>query len=96
MPTSANEVWSALAWGAVSSVGLLVGAIAGAFSRMSHHAIAIAMSAGAGLLLAAVSLRRRRLLRDVHLGRGLLVLPRREMVRFAQDFGGPKPTSLRI
>jgi len=57
MQTSAAEVWAALAWGAVSSVGLLVGAIAGSFSRMPHHAIAMAMSVGAGLLLAAVSLK---------------------------------------
>lgn len=56
MPTSAEEVWAALAWGAVSSLGLLVGAVAGSFSRMRHHAIAMAMSVGAGLLLAAVSL----------------------------------------
>jgi ZIP family zinc transporter len=55
MPTSADEVWTALAWGAVSSVGLLVGAIVGSFSRMPHHAIAKAMSVGAGLLLAGVS-----------------------------------------
>ena len=38
MPTSADEVWAALAWGAVPSVGLLVGAIVGSFSRMPHHA----------------------------------------------------------
>ena len=57
MPTSADEVWAALAWGAVSSVGLVVGAIAGSFSRTAHHAIAMAMSVGAGLLLAAVSLK---------------------------------------
>ena len=57
MPTSANEVWAALAWGAVSSVGLLLGAIMGLTSRMSHHAIAMAMSVGAGLLLATVSLK---------------------------------------
>jgi len=57
MPTSADEVWAALAWGAVSSVGLLVGAIAGSFFRMPHHAIAMAMSVGAGLLLAGVSLK---------------------------------------
>ena len=55
MHTSADEVWAALAWGAVSSVGLLVGAIVGSFSRMPHHAIAKAMSVGAGLLLAGVS-----------------------------------------
>jgi len=41
----------------VSSVGLVVGAVAGWFSRVSHHAIAMAMSVGAGLLLAAVSLK---------------------------------------
>jgi zinc transporter, ZIP family len=57
MPTSADGVWAALAWGAVSSAGLLVGAIAGSFTRISHYAIAMAMSVGAGLLLAAVSLR---------------------------------------
>jgi zinc transporter, ZIP family len=57
MPTSANEVWAALALGAVSSVGLLAGVIAGAFSRIPHRRIAIAMSVGAGLLLAGVSLK---------------------------------------
>jgi ZIP family zinc transporter len=51
-----GEIWVALAWGAVSSVGLVVGAVAGAFSRLSHHAIAMSMSVGAGVLLAAVSL----------------------------------------
>jgi len=55
MPASANEVWAALGWGAVSSVGLLIGAIAGLFGRMPHHAIAMTMSVGAGLLLAGVS-----------------------------------------
>ena len=57
MPTSTDEVWAALALGAVSSSGLLVGAIAGSFSRMPHHRIAMAMSVGAGLLLAGVSLK---------------------------------------
>jgi zinc transporter, ZIP family len=57
MLTSADEVWAALAWGAVSSVGLLVGALAGSFSRMPHRAIAMAMSVGAGLLVAAASLK---------------------------------------
>ena len=57
MPTSAAEVWTVLAWGAVSSIGLLVGAIAGSFSRIPHHAIAMTMSVGAGLLLAGVSLK---------------------------------------
>ena len=57
MSPSAGEIWSAFAWGAISSAGLLVGAVAGFFSRPSHHAIAMAMSVGAGLLLAAVSLK---------------------------------------
>ena len=57
MPASVAEVWAALAWGAVPSVGLLVGAIAGSFSRLPHQAIAMAMSVGAGLLLAGASLK---------------------------------------
>jgi zinc transporter, ZIP family len=56
MPPSFGEVWAALAWGMLSSVGLVVGAVAGSFFRLSHHAIALAMSVGAGLLLAAASL----------------------------------------
>src|SRR5687767_5282956 len=57
MPTSTDAVWTALALGAVSSVGLLVGAITGSFSRLRHRSIAMAMSIGAGLLLAGVSLK---------------------------------------
>jgi zinc transporter, ZIP family len=57
MATSADDISAALVWGAASSAGLLVGAIVGSFSRMSHHAIAMAMSVGAGLLLAGVSLK---------------------------------------
>src|SRR3712207_553142 len=57
MPPSLVEICTAFAWGAVSSVGLIVGAIAGSFSRLAHHKIAMAMSVGAGLLLAAVSLK---------------------------------------
>jgi ZIP family zinc transporter len=57
MPTTADDVWAALALGALSFVGLLVGAIAGSFSRMPHQPIAMAMSVGAGLLLAGVSLK---------------------------------------
>jgi Protein of unknown function (DUF2938) len=49
MPMNTDEVWTALALGAVSSVGLLVGAIVASFSRLPHHAIAMAMSVGAGL-----------------------------------------------
>jgi zinc transporter, ZIP family len=57
MATNADEVWAALAWGAASSIGLPTGAITGSFFRMPHHAIAMAMSVGAGLLLAGVSLK---------------------------------------
>jgi len=57
VPTSNDEVWAALALGAVPSAGLLVGAIAGLFSRLKHQRIAMAMSVGAGLLLAGVSLK---------------------------------------
>ena len=57
MPTTPDEVWAALALGALSFVGLLVGAIAGLFSRMPHRRIAMAMSVGAGLVLAGVSLK---------------------------------------
>jgi ZIP family zinc transporter len=41
----------------VSSGGLLVGALAGSISRLSHHAIALGISVGAGLLLGAMSLK---------------------------------------
>ena len=54
MPTNTDGVWAALALGAVSSFGLLAGA--GSFSRIPHRPIAMAMSVGAGLLLAGVSL----------------------------------------
>ena len=57
MPIDAAEIWGALALGAVSSAGLLAGAIAGVFSRVPHRRIAIAMSVAAGLLLAGVSLK---------------------------------------
>ena len=57
MLTSPDEVWAALSLGSVSCVGLLVGAIAGSFSRLRHQRIAMAMSVGAGLLLAGVSLK---------------------------------------
>src|SRR5262245_5664460 len=57
MATNAHEVWAALALGSVSSVGLLVGAIAGSLSRLRHQRIAMTMSVGAGLLLAGVSLK---------------------------------------
>ena len=50
-----DEIWAALAWGALSSSGLVAGAIAGSFFRLPHHAIAMAMSVGAGLVLAGVS-----------------------------------------
>jgi ZIP family zinc transporter len=57
MHTSADEVWAAAAMGAVSCLGFMVGVIAGAFSRLRHQRIAMAMSVGAGLLLAGVSLK---------------------------------------
>ena len=57
MLPDAADIWAALAWAAVSSLGLLAGAVAGTMSRLSHHAIAVSMSVGAGLLLAAVSLK---------------------------------------
>jgi ZIP family zinc transporter len=57
MPPSADQIWAALAWGAASSAGLLIGALAGAFSRLRHNAMSMAMSVGAGLLLAGVSLK---------------------------------------
>ena len=50
------EICVAMGWGALSSVGLVVGALVGAFSRLRHREIALAMSVGAGLLLAAASL----------------------------------------
>jgi len=52
-----NGVWAALALGGVSSVGLIVGAIAGAMSPMPHRQVAMTMSIGAGLLLAGASLK---------------------------------------
>lgn len=57
MGTSTDGVWTALAVGAVPAVGLLVGLIAGAFSRLPHQRVAVAMSVAAGLLLAGVSLK---------------------------------------
>jgi ZIP family zinc transporter len=57
MTTNVDEVWAALAVGAVSFVGLVVGAVVGLFSRMPHQPVAMAMSVGAGLLLAGVSLK---------------------------------------
>jgi ZIP family zinc transporter len=53
MSTTVDQVWAALAWGAASSAGLLVGALAGAFSRMRHHGMSMAMS----LKLAADAIR---------------------------------------
>ncbi len=52
-----DDIWVALTLGSVPSAGLLVGAIAGAVSRLPHQRIAMAMSVGAGLLLAGVSLK---------------------------------------
>ena len=56
MHPSFGEICAALGWGALSSVGLMIGTVVGAFARLSHREIALAMSVGAGLLLAAASL----------------------------------------
>jgi ZIP family zinc transporter len=56
MPASFAESCAALAWGGLASVGLIVGAVAGSCFRLSHQSIAMTMSMGAGLLLAAASL----------------------------------------
>jgi ZIP family zinc transporter len=53
---SVGELCVAMGWGALSSVGLVVGAVLGVFSRLRHRQIALVMSVGAGLLLAAASL----------------------------------------
>jgi ZIP family zinc transporter len=49
-------MWAALAWGVVASLGLVLGAVTGTFSRLHHRGIALAMSLGAGLLLATAAL----------------------------------------
>ena len=56
MSTGIDHIWAALAVGAVPSIGLLAGALAGAFSPLPHYRIAAAMAVGAGLILAGVSL----------------------------------------
>lgn len=56
MGMSLAELGVVLAWGGVSSAGLVVGALVGCFTRLSHRHIALTMSVGAGLLLAAASL----------------------------------------
>lgn len=57
MHGSVIDVWTALALGALSSAGLLIGALAGSLLRIPHHTVAMAMSVGAGVLLAGVSLK---------------------------------------
>lgn len=57
MPTNGGDVWVAVAFSAASSAGLLLGVIVGIFSRIAHRRIAVAMSVGAGLVLAGVSLK---------------------------------------
>ncbi len=47
---------TALAWGAVSSLGLVLGAVVGSLSSLHHLAVARVMSLGAGLLLATAAL----------------------------------------
>lgn len=53
--TGLGELGVALGVGALSAVGLLLGAVGGTFLRLPHHAIALVMSVGAGTLLAAAS-----------------------------------------
>jgi ZIP family zinc transporter len=57
IPLGGPHVWAAFALGGVSALGLLVGAVAGLFTRMPHRRIAMGMAFGAGLLLAGVSLK---------------------------------------
>jgi ZIP family zinc transporter len=57
MPVITEQAWAALALGAASSAGLLIGAIAGSLSRAPHRRIALTMSIGAGLVLAGASLK---------------------------------------
>jgi ZIP family zinc transporter len=56
MPVSLGAFCVVLAWGALCSVGLVVGAIAGSLLELSHRGIALVMAIGAGLLLAAATL----------------------------------------
>lgn len=49
-------MWFALAWGAVSSLGLVLGAVVGSLFSLGHRGIALAMSVGAGLLLGTAAL----------------------------------------
>lgn len=46
----------AAGWGALASVGLIIGSLAGLFSPLEHRGIARVMAVGAGVLLATVSL----------------------------------------
>ena len=55
--SSFSDVWVALAMGLVASAGLIVGGLVGYFVKLSHLKIAIGMSIGAGLFLAAISLK---------------------------------------
>ena len=55
--SSFNDVWVARAMGLVPSAGLVVGGFVGYFVKLSHLKIAVGMSIGAGLLLAAISLK---------------------------------------
>ena len=57
MSTNTADVFAALMLGGMSSAGLLVGAVAGLIFRVPHRRVAMAMSVGAGLLLAGVSLK---------------------------------------
>jgi ZIP family zinc transporter len=53
--TPVDSIIVATAWGALTAVGIMVGALLGVFARLTHGVIARTTSFGAGLLLAAAS-----------------------------------------
>ena len=55
MPEGIMEAVWAFCWGVAAASGLLVGALLGLLTRLSHRAIAAMMSLGAGLLLSLAS-----------------------------------------
>jgi zinc transporter, ZIP family len=55
MPEGIMEALWAFCWGVAAASGLLVGAVMGLRMRLSHRAVAVMMSLGAGLLLSLAS-----------------------------------------
>jgi ZIP family zinc transporter len=53
--TPVDSIIVATAWGALTTVGIMIGALLGVFARLTHGVIARTTSIGAGLLLAAAS-----------------------------------------